>query len=374
MIATGASVNGASRLKLFCNNAATVAFEVPANGLDDDCDGEIDEAPEVCDVALPSNSGDPIQYAAAMDLCQTTTELGPDWGLISASLTLSDGTGAPSTLSRSIRSAFGSGNGPLAGAAMAVLSTGTAAAPGQTNPNHAAFQVGLDTGTQSPAPADWLAANGGVFPHPAECPAAQSATAFNPVLLALRIRVPNNARSFRLAASFLGSEFPEWVCSPYYDFFVALLDSGFEGLPANPVDKNLAFYRTPGGLVYPVGVNLAWGDTGLFTQCVNGPTGCASNAVAGTISTCAGTSGLSGTGMDVSNPPAIPGEPGWCGASNLTGGGTGWLVVRGNVEPAEIIDLRIALWDTSDGIYDSVILLDDFRWSVDVAEPGTTQN
>ena len=41
-------------------------------------------------------------------------------------------------------------------------------------------------------------------------------------------------------------------------------------------------------MVYPVGVNLAHGDTGLFTVCTNGTTGCAtsSGAVQGTISTC----------------------------------------------------------------------------------------
>jgi hypothetical protein len=78
--------------------------------------------------------------------------------------------------------------------------------------------------------------------------------------------------------------------------------------------------------------------------------------------------------MDVVNPPGIPPHPGWCGASNLAGGGTSWLIVRGNVQPGEIIDLRLAVWDTSDDLYDSVLLLDDFRWSTDVAEPGTTQN
>jgi hypothetical protein len=349
-------------------------FEVPGNGLDDDCDGDIDEPADVCDAGLPSNSGDPFQYAAALDLCQMTTEIDPQWGLISAALTLADGTGLPAAQSRSIRSAFGSANFPQAGVAMAVLSTGAAAATGQTNPPHVAFQPGLDTGTESPAPADWLAANGGLFPTLSSCPGSVGVTAFNPVLLTLRIRVPGNARSFRLSASFLGSEFPEWVCSPYFDLVVVLLDSGFSGLPANPVDKNLAFYRTPAGVVYPVGVDLAWGDTGLFTQCLNGPTGCAGGAVPGTISTCTGTTGLALTGMDVVNPPGIPPHPGWCGASNLAGGGTSWLIVRGNVQPGEIIDLRLAVWDTSDDLYDSVLLLDDFRWSTDVAEPGTTQN
>jgi hypothetical protein len=348
-------------------------FEVAANGLDDDCDGSIDEDPTSCDNLLPSSSADPLQYAAAINLCQSTTENGHDWGVISGSLTLADGASPPAASSRSIRTSFGSGILPAHGASMAVLSTGTAAAPGQTNPAHIAFQTGANTGTQSAAPADWLTANGGAFPNAPGCPDADGTTALNPMMLTLRVRVPGNARSFRLGANFLSSEYPEWVCSPYNDLFVVLLDSQFAEAPANPADKNLAVYLAPGG-AYPVGANLAFGNTGLFTQCLNGPTGCASGAVPATMSTCVGTAGLTGSGMDVLNPPSDPPNPGWCGASNFSGGGTGWLVLRGNVVPGENLTLRFAIWDTSDGGYDSVVLLDDFQWSTQTAQPGATSN
>jgi hypothetical protein len=153
---------------------------------------------------------------------------------------------------------------------------------------------------------------------------------------------------------------------------VVLLDSTWTGSPANPADKNLAFYTAPGGAKYPVGVNLAFGDTGLFTQCLNGPTGCGGGSVAGNTNTCLSTADLSGTGMDVVNPPsAFPGDPGVCGASNLAGGATGWLATSGNVVGGEIITLRLALWDTGDAFYDSVVVIDGFEWSVDAAEPGT---
>jgi hypothetical protein len=65
------------------------------------------------------------------------------------------------------------------------------------------------------------------------------------------------------------------------------------------------------------------------------------------------------------------GAPGSCGANNLLGGGTGWLVTAGNVVGGEIITLRIAIWDTSDEIYDSVAIIDNFQWSVDSSTPGT---
>ncbi len=82
-------------------------FEVAGNGLDDDCDGATDEAPAICDSGLPSNSGDPLQYAAAMNLCQTTVETGHDWGIVTSSFSLASGKGTPAPASRSIRSVFG---------------------------------------------------------------------------------------------------------------------------------------------------------------------------------------------------------------------------------------------------------------------------
>jgi hypothetical protein len=64
-----------------------------------------------------------------------------------------------------------------------------------------------------------------------------------------------------------------------------------------------------------------------------------------------------------------------CGASNgIVGGGTDWLVLRGNVVPGEIIQLRFAIWDTGDPNYDSLIVLDNFRWSYTATTPGATRN
>jgi hypothetical protein len=40
-----------------------------------------------------------------------------------------------------------------------------------------------------------------------------------------------------------------------------------------------------------------------------------------------------------------------------------WLVNQANVPPGGLIYLRIAIWDSSDGILDSTALLDAFEWS-----------
>ncbi|MBP7292514.1 MAG: hypothetical protein KBB21_38145, partial [Nannocystaceae bacterium] len=74
---------------------------------------------------------------------------------------------------------------------------------------------------------------------------------------------------------------------------------------------------------------------------------------------------LSGTGFDTMGATLQS-----CGYNGRYGGGTGWLQMSGNVTPGEVMTLRFAIWDTSDGIYDSLVLLDDFQWSVDASEPG----
>jgi hypothetical protein len=353
------------------------AFEVPDNGVDDDCDGIVDNALPTCDAGLASDSGDAMDFARAMGLCQTTELDAPlperRWGVIEASFSLPSGTGTPRPAQRSIRPRFGTNTPALEGVSMAVLSTGHAAAVGDLAPDYRAFQGGQDMDRSSAVPADWLAANGGDLPNAPGCPAPQGGTtAHDPIMLTLKVRVPTNANSFSLSSNFFSSEYPEWVCSAFNDFFVVLLDSAFAGDPPNPEDKNLAIYTAPNDARYPVGVNLAHGDTGLFGWCLNGPTGCGGGAVAGSTSACQSVTGLAGTGFDVENPPSqFPNDPGWCGDSNLAGGATGWLTTSGNVEPGEIIELRFAIWDTGDPWYDSVVLLDNFRWNVEASEPGT---
>lgn len=342
------------------------AFDAIGNELDDDCDGQIDNPQTACDIGLPSSPTDMIDYARAMDLCPVVTEESRHWGVISAALTLASGTGAPGAGSHSIRPMFGSGLLPQSGLAFALFSSGTAASPGQTNPSHVNFTASQNWNTSSPFPADWLAAHAGVLPNSPGCPAVAAGTAAqDPVMLTLRVRAPSNAKSFSFATNFYSAEFPEWVCSPYNDFFVVLLDSAWSGTPANPADKNLAFYRHPTSMaVYPVGVNLGHGNTGLFTQCLNGGTGCAPGSTPGTISTCSGIGQLAGTGFDQSAPFD-------CEAGSVEGGATGWLQTSGNVVGGEIFTLRIAIWDTSDHVFDSLVVIDNFQWSVDASDPGT---
>jgi hypothetical protein len=359
-----------------CNDTnplvSPAAFDFIGNGLDDDCDGTIDTPRGSCDTGLPSNASAAASYASALDLCRTAVEDPPanerTWGVIQSELTLADGTGTPSPFSHSIRSTFGSNNGPRFGSALAVISTGRAAATGQTDPDHFPFQVGTSQhGDTSALPADWLAAHGGEPPLAPGCPTAQGRfDAYDSTTLRLRIRVPSNARSFRLAAKHFNADYPEAVCSPFNDSFLVLLDSSFAETPANPTDGNLAVVDGIG-----VGANLVRGSSGLFQDCVNGPTGCSSFAVAGEYAGCVGTDPLLGTSYESFFPLGSAGEPGYCSPSEITGGATAWLGIRGNVVPGETIELRIILWDVGDAGWDSTVLLDDFRWFPTEIDPGT---
>jgi hypothetical protein len=339
------------------------AFDIPGNGIDDDCDGQVDNQLS-CDANIRSDTASTGDFAKAMDICQTATATGKKWGLVSAALELADGTGVPSPSGHAVRSHFGQLQ-PRSGVSLALLSTGIAAGVGDFNPT---YQAGgqFAQSTRSGFPPDFVSSHGGTLPNVPGCPPPVSSVAQDPEMLNLTIRVPSNAKSFSFEANFYSYEFPGDVCSNFNDFFVALLDSDWNGTPANPVDKNLATVVTTGNPV-PVGVNFGEGNSGLFLECLNGTTGCsAQGPVPGTVNTCLGTDELAGTGLDV---PA----PGVCDSDSLAGGATGWFRVAGNVVPGEIIHLRIAIWDTSDEFFDSLVALDNFQWSSATTEPGGTR-
>ena len=349
-----------------CSDAALVnpgAFEVEGNELDDDCDGETDEVETACDVGIASDTSDAFDFARAMELCGESEEEAEDpaeltWGVISATLTLSDGDGSPLPVQSAVRPDFGDIILPERGDSMAVFSSGHAADLTDTNPDFAAFELGEDLGTDAAPPEDWIAGNGGTFPNPADCLEPTNDEAHDSVMLTLRVRAPTNARSFSVMTFFMSAEYPEWVCSEFNDFFVALIDSEAD----NPDDKNIAIYDDE-GTAWPVGVNLVMVADGLFTQCENGEVGC-ERSLGGDYTGCLGTALLAGTGFDLSDPDI-------CEASqDHVGGGTGWLRMSGNVTPGEVFEIRFAVWDTSGHLFDSLVLLDDWEWSLDAAEPG----
>lgn len=297
------------------------AYDFPGNGVDEDCSGTPDDAVASCDTALTFASDDPLQYARAVDLCRFTTAgasgAAKTWGVISAELVRADGSACSDNRQRAITSLWGANNTPQFGANMAVFSSGTARDandPGYINPNGqiASYQSGH---TVTP-PAG--------FPKSAAgCP--NGSAAHDSCGLRLTIRAPTNALSFSYKFDFFSTEYPEWVCTPYNDSFIALYNGAL-----NPyADKNISFDANNN----PVSVNA-----GFFS-------------IPGTTSATPTHPHLAGTGFD-----------GSCGGQ-VCGGATGWLVTTAPVNPGETFTLHYSIWDTGDRVWDSTVLLDDFRWS-----------
>ena len=291
-----------------------------------------------CESEVSGSSIDPVDYAKAIGICQTTTEDSDEWGLISAVISAPNGNANVHAGSNGLLSKLGNVIKPKSGTLMLGLSSGKVADP------FTSYALGSTSG----APADWLAANGGKFPSSASCSSQSIGTTGNvndAVMLTMRIRTPKTAKSFSFNLYFLTIEYPGYICNRFNDFFIALLNSiHTSNDPAlqNPADMNLAMDAAGN----PVGVNLA--ASGLFTQCK--PV----DKYSATSESCIGTGDLEGTGFE-------------------DHGGTGWLTTRGNVVGGEVITLRLAIWDLGDHALDSLVLIDNFKWDAAEYTPGTGQ-
>jgi len=303
------------------------ADEVP-NGIDDNCDGNTDEGVYDCDTGLNLGTKDPFDYARAIGLCN---------GVVQADILLPSGQPGCNINSNSLLSAFGAVIVPKQGGSMLALSSGQA-----TNPVN---NLDFNQGTTSAVPGDWFAANGNAYPSAPACSNSGTSGAANDgVMVQFRVQVPPSANSFSFNIYFFTTEYPNYICSAFNDFFIALLDSSYTSADPtlqNPTDKNLAMDAAGN----PVGINIA--PAGLFKQCVNQPSK--------GVTSCVGTDELQGTGFEAN-------------------GATSWLVTRGNVVPGEVITLRFAIWDLTDHILDSMVLIDNFQWQSQNFTPGTGES
>jgi hypothetical protein len=321
------------------------AYEVPSNGVDDDCNPATNDGPQpTCSSSQKLTSVTASDVAKAMEICTTTTANPPlaqkTWGLITASQVHADG-GAPSAADLSaiqnkqtaILTNYGTGGIlPKKGTTMAGISSGVMR--DQNDTGYAGTSSSTQTSGGQP-PAAYLAAHGGKLPSSAgcsgNCPSGSGAN--DSVNIRLSIRVPTNALSFSYDFRFVSAEYWTYQCTSYNDFYLALLQSGAAGIPA---DKNISF----DALNNPVSVN-----NGFFEICA--AKGC--NACPG------GTAPLAGTGMQSS------------------GGATAWLTTDAPVVPGETIQLQLMIFDVSDHILDSLTLLDNFRWNLQTLSVGTHQ-
>jgi hypothetical protein len=284
------------------------AYEVPGNGKDDNCDGRTDEVID-CDCSVTMNPNDTISYLNALELCATQVD--------NPAL---NGDGRSRTIIQSF--------GPYvprtqASCNMVILSTGIAAS---TSPQQ---------GTQLK-----------ILPYPGN-PAKypdnpgyqyEPDQVYDLSEIRLTLRVPTNAKSFAFDFVYLTSEYPEWSCTEYNDTFIAMLKSASVsgGAPTN--------------ISFDAAHNTIQVNSALFIE--------------------TDPAQLAGTGYDAfSNSCSSPGGRDNCtmpsvGSSCTVGGSTGWLTTTSPVTPGESIDLTFSIFDEGDGILDSTVIIDNFRWDV----------
>ncbi|MBK7397721.1 MAG: putative metal-binding motif-containing protein [Myxococcales bacterium] len=316
------------------------AYEVPGDGVDNDCNGKTDEVDD-CDTSTDLNlykSTIPNDFAKALGLCRTAkagTE-GKDktWGVIDAKLVRADGSAidAASQVQFGILRNFGPTVKPRAGKNMVVISSGTARTPdypGQVMPRSPSYSSLSAVAFPAGHPLKSDCGSGGFG----------AATANDSVNLKLKIRVPTNANAFSFDFDFFSSEYITFVCSSYNDSFVALLDTAVKLDPK--FAKNVSF-DSKGN---PVSVN-----NGFFEVCTPG-----TSFTGGKTFPCSkGTKELEGTGFWDTDPKQ--------------NGSTSWLQTKAPVKPGEEITLQFMIWDAGDHILDSTVLIDNFKWD---AKPTT---
>ena len=137
--------------------------------------------------------------------------------------------------------------------------------------------------------------------------------------------VPDNAHSIAFDFNFMSAEYPEFVNLGFNDTFSVAMSS-----PGHTYD-NIVFDHQN----HPINI-----DNAFFTQ----PCG-----------------ELTGSGFDLLD------LAGACDA-----GGTGLLTTQAPVNPGETVKLTFTIHDTTDGIYDSAVMLDNFRFdTTNVPTPNT---
>jgi hypothetical protein len=321
-----------------------------------DCSGTT-VPPAPCDHGLAVDGGAP-ELAKALGLCQTADAT--HWGLVSATYTRGYGsTALPAGGQHGILSGFGTNVAPREGANLAVLSSGyarvcddpsatatCAGGSGQADPYFKGAQTAMydDAGAAPP----------GYPKTPPGCP-PQSGV-YDAIGLTLKIKAPANAQSFSFDFDFYSSGFPEYVCSPYDDGFVAWLQSAAWAGKAG--DLNLSF-DTSGN---PITV-----DTTLISECTPGVTiGCAGTKTATSLCS-AGASNLVGTGFYDIGAYCTPST-----VQSTGGAATGWLTTTAPVKGGETITLQLIIWDTGDPNWDSSVLVDHLQWYGTPAPTPTT--
>ncbi len=305
------------------------SIEDPTDGIDNDCDGGIDEEEVGCDCG-GEPGGEPMeqQMLKAMGLCnsaiiQSATLSGDPvaygvydtWGAIVPRLSTQPDDGLPTQNCK-----------------WAYLSSG----------------VALDPDPQG----SWDSDLGISEADPAPTSGQDGADIHDLTQFIVTLRVPINVTGFSFDFIFFSSEYPEWVCSQFNDTFYALVDN--EPQLNGGQRTNISFDNQQNEITV---------NNGFFEPA---PTWSVS---------------ITGTGYELSESMPMcglgDGVPG-CTVPNpcpaFQGSTTGWLRTTSPLSPGEDVTLTFSVHDEGDGVLDSAVVIDNFRWqTVPIDGPGTVK-
>jgi hypothetical protein len=178
------------------------------------------------------------------------------------------------------------------------------------------------------------------------------------------LTAPEEAKAFRLKYVFFSEEYDDWISSSFNDKFYVLLEAGSTN-EGNMTLVNFTECRDPdvyhdfvcgpddiaceeGEKYCYIAVNSAFSDCCWYEGCPDGYSWDVGTDISGTGFECSGTT---------SDGPQY-------------GSSTGWLQTSWPIDGGETFSITFHIHDTSDGVYDSEVIIDSFEFLKD-PEQGT---
>lgn len=322
----------------FDTNAAS-GDPVGKDGIDNDCDGQIDNL-RTCDGTLTAqHDTNAAHYASAMDICDN-----PKCTVVKSAVFY----GPNDQYAHRITAHMGSNFSPHQGSYMAFLSSGTADDDIDTPTYTPGDGTNLQNTFTHPSP---LKANQNI--NPCNTGADEPTTVNDYSELRFTLTAPINAGSFTFDFNFFSEEYPEYVCHGFNDTFLTMLTS--------------QQYTTPTQIAFDANSHRINVNNSFFQDC----TSIVSGDNLGYTHSCSGAlSLLTKTGYEIKY-----GQTAFTlGNDNKGSGATDWLKTTAPIQPGETFTISFIIFDEGDGLMDSAINLDNFRWnSTTLSNPVTAR-